>query len=217
MKTDLIIFDLDGTLLYTLEDIADSLNDVLRDNGYPEKSLEQVGSYVGGGLEEMIAKAVPPEIRNEKELLRLSKDYRAYYAENWNNKTVPFPQIPELLDAISERGIKMAVLSNKNHDFSVLCVENLLGDWKFDMIVGRQDKYPPKPDPASALAIAEQLGADMADIVFVGDGEQDMRTAVAAGMFPAGACWGYRTGEQLKQAGSRRLFQCPLELLEIIG
>jgi len=211
-----VLFDLDGTLLDTLEDIADSVNAALRNLGFPQHPAEVYKQFVGDGVEEMAARALPEEKRDETLVKTLVVDYREHYRQRWQCKTRPYEGIPELLDALTARGIRLAVLSNKNHDFTRLMVDELLSRWHFDEVIGAHPSLPRKPDPAGALLLAGLLQLDPAELVCVGDGPQDMLAARAAGMLPVGALWGFRSEQELIQAGAARVLARPLGLMSLL-
>jgi phosphoglycolate phosphatase len=141
---------------------------------------------------------------------------RQMYERNWNVKSRPYPGIPELLDALTARGLKMAVLSNKPHVLTQRVIEGLLPTWRFEVVMGECPPVPRKPDPASALGIANRLGVEPAGFLYLGDTATDMKTANAAGMYAVGVLWGFRNAEELILSGAKKLIAKPAELLELI-
>jgi phosphoglycolate phosphatase len=211
-----VIFDLDGTLLDTLQDIADSVNRVLRAMGFPIRKLEAFRFFVGDGSRMLIKRALPQNERSDESVERHLVAFKKDYAKAWDVKTQPYAGIPELLNHLEQTHVRMAVCSNKPHAFTVLCVEKLLGQWRFDSIIGQSSRYPKKPAPDSALAIADEMEIAPADILFVGDSGVDMQTAVAAHMLPVGAAWGFRPEKELLENGCRFLARTPMDVLEIL-
>jgi len=216
MKFEAIIFDLDGTLLDTLDDIADSANTVLARRGYP---VHEAGDYrlmVGAGVRMLVERMLPHSERETELIDRCLAEMRDEYGRNWNNKTRPYEGVPEMLEGIAERGLKRAVLSNKPDDLTRACVSELLTPWPFDVVAGQGGAIPHKPDPAGALEIARRLQVPPAATLFLGDSDIDILTAVNAGMYPAGALWGFRTRAELSGAGAEALLEHPRQLLEIL-
>jgi len=211
------MMDLDGTLLDTLQDLADSMNSTLADFGFPVHELEKFRYFVGEGMENLVKRSLPDSVRTDPDLVsRCFEMMRRTYERNWNAKTRPYPGIPELLDALTARGLKMAVLSNKPHDVVQKVVSGLLPGWRFDAVMGERPPVPRKPDPTSALEIAKRLGVDPGACLYLGDTAVDMKTADAAGMYAVGALWGFRGAEELIAGGARKLVSKPLELLEML-
>ena len=210
-----VLFDLDGTLLDTLDDLADSTNLALRQLGLPEHPVESYKQFIGDGIDNLIRRAVPEQRRDSATLAECVKLTREHYSVRWAEKTRPYDGVPELLNALTAHRVRMAVFSNKPHDFTQLCVERLLAAWRFEIVLGAGPTLPKKPDPAGALLIAQRLALAPADIVYLGDTGTDMQTAAAAGMFPVGALWGFRTAEELVANGARTLIQQPLDLLRV--
>ncbi len=217
MRFDAVLFDLDGTLLDTLEDIADSTNAALRAQGFPEHPLAAYRYFIGDGVENLVRRALPPERLEAATLARSAELMRREYSARWADKTRPFPGVPELLDALTARGLPMAVLSNKPDDFTRLCVQRLLPRWRFEVVLGADAGMPKKPDPAAALQIAAQWNLSPSRIVYLGDTNTDMQTAVAAGMYAVGALWGFRTAAELTASGAQVLLEKPMELLRVLG
>jgi phosphoglycolate phosphatase len=211
-----IIFDLDGTLLNTLEDLADAVNRVLVGRGFPMHTLDEYRYFIGDGTAMLITRALPEEQRNDDTIRACLEDFRQDYARNWNVKTRPYDGIKEMLDALTVRGLKIAVLSNKPHEPTKRCVVDLLPNWTFDVILGQRDAVYRKPDPAGALEVAERLNIPPADFLYLGDSAIDMKTAIAAGMFPVGVLWGFRSAEELLENGARALIKRPLEILNLL-
>jgi phosphoglycolate phosphatase len=211
-----VIFDMDGTLLDTLADLSDSMNQVLSRLGFPGHSPEAYKYFVGEGMDILVRRALPPEHLNESLAAQGLKAMREEYGRRWDRYTRPYPGIPELLEALTQRKILMAILSNKPHDFTQLVAATLLGKWTFPIILGVRPSVPKKPDPTAALEIAENLHLPPDEILYLGDTGTDMKTAVSAGMFPVGALWGFRTASELTAEGARVLIARPLDLLEII-
>jgi phosphoglycolate phosphatase len=211
-----VLFDLDGTLLDTLDDLADSTNLALRQLGLPEHPVESYKRFVGDGFDNLIRRALPQAHSDSATLLKCVNLTREHYAARWAEKTRPYDGIPELLDALTIHGVRMAVFSNKPDEFTQLCVQRLLAGWHFEVVLGARPTLPKKPDPAGALLIARQFQLQPAEIVYLGDTDTDMQTALAAGMFPVGALWGFRTAEELVAHGARTLIQKPLDLLPLL-
>jgi phosphoglycolate phosphatase len=211
-----VLFDLDGTLLDTLDDLADSTNLALRQLGLPEHPVESFKQFIGDGIENLIRRAVPEQRRDAATLAECVALTRQHYSVRWAEKTRPYEGIAELLSTLAARGVCMAVLSNKPHDFTQLCVERLLAGWRFEIVLGAVPTLPKKPDPAGARQIARRLSLEPAEIVYLGDTGTDMQTAVAAGMFPVGALWGFRAADELLANGARVLIQHPLDLLRVL-
>jgi phosphoglycolate phosphatase len=211
-----IIFDLDGTLLDTLEDLADSVNTVLAGEGCPVHPAEAYRYFVGDGASVLIGRVLP-EMRQDKEThARCLARFREEYAVRWNLKTRPYEGIAEMLSQVRALGIRMAVLSNKPHDATVQCVTELLRGAEFDMVQGQQEGVPRKPDPAGALAIARALHFPPEHFWYLGDTGTDMQTAVSAGMFAVGAAWGFRTKDELERNGAQVILESPRQLIGLL-
>lgn len=213
MPHQAIIFDLDGTLIDSLADIADSCNRVLAAHGFAEHTLEAYRYFVGDGVRNLWLRILPPEARVEPVLVQCMRAYSADYARNWRVKTRPYDGVPDLLHSLAARGMEMAVLSNKPHDFTRQCVEGLLAGHEFAVVLGASPQFPHKPDPASALHVAGRLGVPPADCLYLGDTATDMQTATAAGMYALGALWGFRHADELLAAGARALLPAPGDVL----
>lgn len=208
-----IIFDLDGTLLDTLTDLAVSVNCVLIDAGYPVHPVDAYRNFVGDGAAMLIERVLPQEERSAQNVQALLKRFLEIYSHSWRVNTRPYPGVPSMLDQLTSKGIPMAVLSNKPHDLTLECVNTLLPRWRFGAILGERTGIPRKPDPAGAHQISRDLGVAAAQFAFLGDSAVDMRTAAAAGMFPVGALWGFQSEQQLREAGAKALIREPIEIL----
>ncbi len=216
MKFKAIIFDLDGTLLNTIKDIADSMNEVLKKLGFPIYKTEDYYYFVGEGMKVLCERVIPQECNTPEMIERCVKLMKSEYQKNWFKNTKPYHGIPELLLELKKRDIKMAVLSNKPDEFTKLFVQKLLPDTQFSIVLGETKGMPKKPAPDGALYIARVLGIPLEQIIYLGDSNIDMKTAVSAGMYPVGALWGFRTAEELMYAGAKKLIRTPEELLQII-
>lgn len=211
-----VLFDLDGTLLDTLDDIAFSLNSVLEKHGYPTHSTDTCRKMVGYGIRELVRTALPESIAAGPLFDALQNEMHEQYAANWNNRTRIFDGIGALLDAIDRLGIKKAILSNKHDHFTRLCADELLASWTFDIVRGYREGVAHKPDPEGALLVAEELGIEPASILYVGDSGVDMQTAKSAGMYPLGVLWGYRPEEDLRASGAAGVVSSPEEIIGML-
>ena len=211
-----VIFDLDGTLLDTLEDIGATVNRVLSARGFPIHPIDAYRFYLGDGVAKLITRALPEDKRDAETVRSCLEAYRADYGRHWNVKTRLYDGVSAMLDALTTRDLKLAILSNKPHEFSQECVREFLSRWSFDLVFGQRDGVPLKPDPAGALAIAHFLGIPPAACLYLGDTAIDMKTAIAAGMTPVGALWGFRPMEELRESGATILIQEPLQILGLL-
>ena len=211
-----VLFDLDGTLLDTLEDLADSTNAVLKRLDFPSHPVEAYKFLVGGGAESLVSRALPQGQRHDKMVERGVEELGIQYGRRWADKTHAYAGVADLLDGVTERRIPMAVLSNKPDAFTKMIVARFLGRWKFGAVLGARPGVPHKPDPASALEVARLLGTAPADFLYLGDTNTDVWTALAAGMHPVGALWGFRSAEELTAAGAEMLVEHPLDVLSLL-
>lgn len=210
-----VIFDLDGTLLNTLQDIVNTLNTVLAQHDYPIHTLDECRFLVGHGMRELVKKALPEEAGTEEIIDLMLKDLMMHYADNWNRYSRPYPGISTLLDKLTERGIKKAILSNKADHFTRLCAEELLKEWNFDVVMGHHSGIAHKPDPEGALLVARMLKEEPGSILYVGDSGIDMLTAARAGMYPLGVLWGFRPESELLEFGAKTVVQHPEEIITL--
>jgi phosphoglycolate phosphatase len=218
MKFRAIIFDLDGTLLNTIDDLADSMNYALGNMGFEGHSPESYKYFVGDGVANLVKRALPENARDNKDTVdKLINLMRNEYSRRWDNKTIPYEGIPSLLDNLENKGITINVLSNKPDDFTVKVVSKLLGKWNFNMVIGAREGVPVKPDPTLALQIADGLGIPAEEILYVGDTNTDMQTANRAGMFPLGVAWGFRDRDELIENGARKVVDSPSGIWEFIN
>jgi phosphoglycolate phosphatase len=210
------IFDLDGTLLDTLDDIANAANLVLAGRGLPTHPNPHYRMLIGDGVVTLMKRALPEPHRDEATVQTCAALYVKEYARSWNARTRAYAGVPELLDALVARGLKLAVLSNKPDQFTQQCVSELLARWTFAVVLGASDQFPRKPDPTSAREIAARLTVLSSECIYLGDSGVDMQTARAAGMCAVGALWGFRDRDELLAAGAHFLINRPAELLDII-
>lgn len=215
MKYKGIIFDLDGTLVNSLEDIADSMNKVLQDLDYPTHSYDVFQYFIGSGLRNTVTKALPPSNNSDEQIEICFERMVKGYSESCTLKTKPYEGIIELLDYLASRNIKLAVFSNKADELTQRITAEIFPDY-FNTAVGLSVESLKKPNPSKALEISKKWGLEPEEIIFIGDSDIDMQTAVNANMFPVGVTWGYRTEEELKTSGAKLVIHNPLELLEIL-
>ena len=218
MRFKAVIFDLDGTILDTIEDLTDAMNAALAAMGYPERTIAECKRLVGDGLETYVRRALPPGAGDDPQVAaRLKELMRAEYKVRQDKKTKPFEGIDEMLDSLDRLEIPLAVLSNKPHDSTLAVMERYFPGRNFRVIFGARNGIPVKPDPAAALEIAQLMDITPGDFAYVGDTNTDMRTANAAGMFAVGALWGFRTAEELLTNGARALIERPEDLPGVLS
>lgn len=219
MKFKAVIFDLDGTLLNTLHDIAGAVNYALRNLDLPEHSLEEYKYFIGEGVEKLCERSLPPDKKGKqntefKEMF--TAKVKEEYALRQADKTRPYDGIQELLMGLKEAGLKLAVLSNKPDKNTQITVSHFFPNSKFEIVQGALPHLPNKPDPKTALDLAARLGLEPAMCLYVGDTATDMLTAISAGMFPVGVLWGFRTEKELLETGAELIISHPKELLEYL-
>jgi phosphoglycolate phosphatase len=213
-KYKAIIFDLDGTLINSIPDIADSMNETLSDFGYPQYKYDQYKYFVGNGIRRLVERCVPPEYSTAENVENVFRKMVEVYGSNYANKTRVYEGIYELLDGLSEKRIKMAVLSNKTDGITQKICNKLFPNGYFEIILGATDGFPKKPNPQSALFVAARLSSVPEDVFYLGDTSIDMETACAAGFFPAGASWGFRPQEELISFGAKFIANNPTDCLK---
>jgi phosphoglycolate phosphatase len=216
MKYAAVIFDLDGTLLDTIEDIADCTNRTLAERGFPAFPLERYRRWVGDGLRKLFESALPKDNDDPQMVESCMEQFRGHYGEGWNAKTKPFAGVAEIVTGLRASGCKTAILSNKPHAFAMKCIGHFFSLDQFDVSLGQIDDTPAKPAPAGALRIIEKLGAAKEKVAMVGDTPTDVKTALAAGIHPIGVSWGYRPVEEILAAGAEQVARSPRELLGIL-
>lgn len=208
-----VIFDLDGTLLHTLPDIAAAMNRSLRASGLPEHPEEAYKYMVGEGVINLARRAVG---QNTEKLNDVLNAYRADYAQNCLVNTAPYRGVNEMLEALRERDIVVCVFSNKDQADVETVLSHCFPGFPFAAVRGRREDVPVKPDPAGALLLAQETGLTPRDFLYVGDSGTDMRCGAAAGMDTVGVLWGFRPREELDAAGAQYLITEPMELLPLL-
>jgi phosphoglycolate phosphatase len=210
------MFDLDGTLLYTLTDVANAMNEALVHFGYPTHPIEAYKYFIGDSVEVEAYRALPESARDDQTIKKVAHFSEQIYDKCWHETTKPYPGIPELLSTLQQQGLFLVILSNKAHRFTKVIVEKLLPQWRFKIVQGALPDIPLKPDPTLALQIVKRLGIPAEQFLYLGDTNTDMQTAVAASMYPVGCLWGYRTADELLQSGAKILINTPAEVLSIL-
>ena len=211
-----VLFDLDGTLLDTLADLAHSANRVLESHGFDPHPESAYRYYVGEGVSVLFSRALPEPQRTDLWISRCVEDFRAVYSRHWNVSTKPYLGIPQLLDVLSSRRLRLAILSNKPHASTEQCAQELLPHDRFEVVLGQRDEIPRKPDPAGAWEIARRMGVPPSQFVYLGDSGIDMQTAVRAGMYPVGALWGFRTRDELTANGAKVVIDQPMDFVRVL-
>lgn len=212
MKSQACIFDLDGTLLDTLQDLANSVNIALEDFGQPVRTVEEVRAFVGNGVRKLMQRAVP-EGTDEDLGERIYERFLEVYDREKNHYTKPYEGILELIALLKARGIACAVLSNKNDDaVAALCEAHFPNCFEFTQ--GMRPGVAPKPAPDALFALCTRMGINPEDAVYIGDSEVDVKTAQAAGMRLVAVTWGFRSREMLAKAGAKEMIDAPRELIE---
>ncbi len=210
-----VIFDLDGTLLDTLHDIAETANTVLAHHQYPIHKVDAYRTFVGEGLRVLMQSTTPPDT-SEVIINNCCLLFLELYAEKWTNTCRPYDGINEMLLSLQARGLKMAVLSNKPHAFTKLFIDKFFSDTIFSCVYGQRQGFAKKPDPTVALEIARQLKVHPHSTLFVGDTIIDVLTGKAAGMTTIGVTWGFRNRNELQTGNPDIIINSPMELLQYV-
>mgnify|MGYP000010139481 FL=1 len=200
-----IIFDLDGTLLNTIDDIADSVNAVLKKHGLPTHTVEEYKTFVGSGAKVLITSALGEKANDEKLYKEVFDEYIEYYGKHREDKTAPYAGIVEMLEKLKDK-YRLGVLSNKPHADTVPMVHTHFGDNFFDFVYGQRDGIPRKPDPTVVYKMINDMGLTVDEVMYVGDSENDVLTANNSGCRACCVLWGFRTYEQMKDVGKCEYF-----------
>ncbi|MDY3815597.1 MAG: HAD-IA family hydrolase [Candidatus Limiplasma sp.] len=214
MRYDTVIFDLDGTLLDTLQDLAAAVNYALHQQGYPPRTVQEVCRFVGNGVEKLMRRAVPAGLPEERIMAALAV-FKEYYALHNNDATAPYPGIEALLDHLKARGVRMAIVSNKN-DPNVKALARLYFPTTISMAVGEGGGVRAKPCPDTVLHVMNTWGCDPSRVLYVGDSDVDIQTARNAGVDCASVCWGFRPEQELRAAGATLLVHTAQELEAVV-
>jgi phosphoglycolate phosphatase len=215
MKTRLAIFDLDGTLVDSIGDLAVACNTALALRGLPQHSYEAYCGFVGNGIMRLVERALPEPLRSPENVALVRADFVAYYTDHLDVRTEPYPGIPELLAELVRRGVKLAVASNKFQAGTEKVIRSFFPDIRFEAVLGQREGVPLKPDPAVAEEILTLTGIPREQALFVGDSAIDILTAQAAGIRSAGVTWGFRQRTELEEAGADRIVDRADELLDL--
>ncbi len=216
MNCKAVVFDLDGTLLDTLADLARSANRVLANHGYPTHPENAFNQFVGDGSKLLMTRALPENQRRPAVIDACLNEFIADYQSHWADTTKPYAGMMDLIEVLVDRAIHLSVVTNKPHRFTGAMMAHYFKGLPFISIVGQQAGIPKKPHPRQALAVADKMGVVPAACVFLGDSAVDMETAIRAGMQPVGAGWGFRPARELRTAGATVVLEHPLDLLQVI-
>lgn len=212
-----VMFDLDGTLLNTLQDIAFCTNQVMKNHGFPESPLEKYNYFVGDGIRDMVKAALP---RNKQDydncIAQLTEEFRELYKLHWADKTHIYQGIYEMLIKLNELNISICILSNKPDDFTKEMVGHFFRDFPFIAVRGKQTRFPLKPAPDSALDLIKKHKFSRKEVLYVGDTSIDMKTAENCDFTAVGVSWGFRTIEELKSNGANYIAHQPEDIIKII-
>lgn len=214
MKYELAIFDLDGTILNTLEDLACAVNAALAAHGYPQHSVEDVRRFVGNGVANLIRRAVPSGT-DEAECVRILADFKAYYRDHINDHTRPYDGIPALLKSLRDAGVKIGVNSNK-FDAALQSLCHIHFEGLYDCAVGESENTPRKPDPTAARRIMAAMGVDPGRTIYIGDSDVDLKTARNAGIAGAWVSWGFRSRTEMQDCNISLAFDAPEALRDYL-
>ncbi len=216
MRFQACIFDLDGTLLNTLDDIAAAMNRALALYGYRGLPASRYKKLVGRGIDMLVRRIFSKKHLKPDVIRGLREEFGKQYRLRLTDTTAPYRGIPTLLDKLTARGLPLAVLSNKPQEMTAEIVSRLLARWPFRIVLGAGNGFPLKPDPAGALFIARKLGLDPGEILLVGDSEADIITAENAGMYAVAVTWGFRSRYELKRSGARSFVSRPERILDLL-
>ncbi len=211
-----VIFDLDGTLLNTLDDLTEAGNHVCALHGWPTYSVDEFRYKIGNGQPKLIERLIPAEFAGDGRVFEQAlAEFRAYYGTHKQDHTAPYEGILSTLDALGAGGVKLAVLSNKDHAATAPLVQQYFGD-RFAVAQGRVDAFPPKPAAPITLHVLDMLSADPARTLYVGDSNVDIACGHNAGLKACGVAWGFRGRPELEAAGADYVIDNPRELLDIV-
>ncbi len=211
-----VIFDLDGTLVNSIEDIADAMNSVLKQHGYETHDYEAYKTFVGRGLRKMCESAMPETVRDEQQIDKCFEHLMEIYSRNCVDKTRPYGGIRNLLAELNSRGVRIAVFSNKVNELAEKVVYSVFEDYKFDVVIGSGGAIPRKPDTTGIDYICRQMNLSPDDYLYVGDSGVDMQTANGAGIFAVGVLWGFRSMEELLENNADAVIEYPMDLLDVL-
>ena len=209
-----IIFDLDGTLIDSLEDIAVCMNKVLEEMNIPTHKVEDYKYFVGGGISVLVENALAEHDDSIKE--EVTNRFKVIYDQKIHSKTLPYDGIYELLDELEKLDYNLGILSNKPHEFTIQYAQNLFSKYNFKEIHGQKSDIPKKPDPIAAINIAKSFDVPCEEVYFVGDTLVDMQTAKNAGMIAVGVKWGFREVNELLQNGADFIVKTPIDILNLL-
>lgn len=215
MKT-YVIFDLDGTLLKTIDDLAVATNYALKELGFPTHGLWVYPQMVGNGVGKLIERALPDDARTEKNLREALATFKSYYGEHCCDATVPYPGIPELLEELTARGVSLAVTSNKYQEAVTKIIAHYFPDANFKAILGNTEGMPRKPDPSIVFKALSMCPTPKSDVLYVGDSGVDMETARRACVESVGVSWGFRPILELKEAYADHIISTPAQILDLL-
>ena len=216
MDTKLVIFDLDGTLLATIDDLAAATNHALQQNGYPAHERSAYRYFVGNGITRLVERALPEAARDEETVMRVRRDFVDYYSEHNTDRTRPYPGIESLVGKIAERGVRMAVASNKYQAATAKLIDRYFPAGTFCVVLGQREGIEPKPDPTIVFDILCETGCKKTETLYVGDSKVDMLTAANSGLRSVGVTWGFRPRAELEEHGAKYIIDEPDRLLEIL-
>ena len=216
-RFDHVIFDLDGTLLNTIEDLAQAANHVCEINGWPTFATDRYRYKVGNGVLKLVERFMPAEYAGDSRVFAMAlSQFRAFYDEHKEDHTAPYAGIRETLDALLDAGVTLAVLTNKDHAAAGPLVARYFGHDRFALVQGHVNGYEPKPAAPITRHVLEQLRADPARTLYVGDSDVDVQTGHNAGLSVAGAAWGFRGEAELVAEGAEHIAHAPVDLIEIV-
>ena len=216
MRKRLVIFDLDGTLLDTVADLANATNQALEQCGFPTHPVEAYYQFVGNGINKLFARALPAESNNEENVLRIRSLFVPFYNEHNADCSCPYAGVVDLLCRLQSSGVQIAVASNKYHEATLKLVTHFFPDIDFVAIYGQRESVPIKPAPDVVYDILRDTGIAKEDTLYVGDSGVDMQTARNAGVESVGVAWGFRSVEELLENGASHIIHKAEEILRIV-
>ncbi len=211
-----VLFDLDGTLVNSLADLANSVNFALTQFGFPTHETEKFKYFVGDGMAKLIERVLPENKKDNEIKAQVLDTFMNHYRMHYADKTIAYDGIEELVKQLADNDLKLAVVSNKAQDMAVEVTLKVLKGLQFDIVCGKREGYPTKPDPTLTLEIIKELGVKSEDCVFIGDSGMDMAVAKNANLKSIGVLWGFRTEEELSVNGADYIVNHPSEILDII-